>query len=218
MIDINDRIGMLTVLERKKIKNKYYYLCKCECGNTKWIRSDSLTKKNFTASCGCLSKNTQFKAKDITNNKYGKLTAIEPVDSKNKKSITWKCICECGNMYFAELENLTSGKVKSCGCLVAETNIINVNKAFKANADKNIKDNTNIALISRETPIKSNTSGVTGVRWDKSRNKWVASIIFKKKTYYLGRYKNKEDAIKARKEAEEKYFKSFLDNIDKVSK
>ena len=39
---------------------------------------------------------------------------------------------------------------------------------------------------------------------------WKAEIIFKNKKYYLGRYENKQDAIKARKEAEEKMHKKFL--------
>ena len=45
---------------------------------------------------------------------------------------------------------------------------------------------------------------------------WVAQIGVginpkngKKKTYYLGSYQNKEDAIKAREEAERKYFGEY---------
>ena len=50
-----------------------------------------------------------------------------------------------------------------------------------------------------------NTSGVTGVCWDKCNNKWLANITVKGKQIYLGRFTNKEDAIQARKEAEIKY-------------
>ena len=57
------KIGMLSIIERKIENNRTYYFCKCDCGNEKWIRSDSLTKKNPTLSCGCLAEETQFKAK-----------------------------------------------------------------------------------------------------------------------------------------------------------
>ena len=50
----------------------------------------------------------------------------------------------------------------------------------------------------------SNTSGCIGVYLDKARNKWVAEIIYAGMKKHLGRYVNKEDAIKARKLAETK--------------
>ncbi len=51
--------------------------------------------------------------------------------------------------------------------------------------------------------IKStNLSGYTGVRWVASHNMWRAEINYKKITHHLGYFKNKEDAIKARRDAE----------------
>lgn len=52
---------------------------------------------------------------------------------------------------------------------------------------------------------KNNKSGHTGVVWDKSVNKWRAEINIKNKSITLGRFINKEDAIKCRKQAEIKY-------------
>lgn len=57
---------------------------------------------------------------------------------------------------------------------------------------------------------KRNKTGVKGVRWDKSRLKWAASIYFKGQCYQLGRFDNIEDAIRARKLAEEKFFKPVV--------
>ena len=57
--------------------------------------------------------------------------------------------------------------------------------------------------------LSTNTSGVTGVSWSKQKNKWRAYITIDDKQKSLGYYFNKEDAIKARKEAEEKYFGEF---------
>jgi hypothetical protein len=54
-----------------------------------------------------------------------------------------------------------------------------------------------------------NTSGVSGVHWDKMRNKWVSRIGVNGKTKLLGRFDNKDDAIKTRLEAELQYYKDF---------
>lgn len=51
------------------------------------------------------------------------------------------------------------------------------------------------------------TSGVTGVSC--YNNKWKARIKINRKDIHLGVFDNKEDAIKARKEAEVKYFGEF---------
>lgn len=53
-------------------------------------------------------------------------------------------------------------------------------------------------------PSKNNTSGVSGVTWNKQMEKWTAEITINKKRKYLGTFSRKEDAIKARKDAEKK--------------
>jgi hypothetical protein len=50
-----------------------------------------------------------------------------------------------------------------------------------------------------------NTSGCTGVSWDRSRGKWVAYIKARGKVINLGRFIKIEDAIAARKAAEKQY-------------
>jgi hypothetical protein len=54
-----------------------------------------------------------------------------------------------------------------------------------------------------------NTSGSTGVVWVKSRNNWKAEIKLNGETVYLGSFDKFDDAERARKEAEEKYFGEF---------
>jgi hypothetical protein len=55
----------------------------------------------------------------------------------------------------------------------------------------------------------TNTSGYKGVAWRERDRVWRANITVDSKQIHLGHFKNKEDAIKARKEAEEKYFGEF---------
>ena len=73
----------------------------------------------------------------------------------------------------------------------------------------NRKENLRICEHQENTYNKglcsTNTSGVTGVTWDKLRNKWIAHIKGKN----LGRFNTKEEAIKVRKQAEIEYFGEF---------
>ena len=55
----------------------------------------------------------------------------------------------------------------------------------------------------------SNKSGVAGVYYRDRDKRWNASITSNKKTIFLGSFLHFEDAAKARKEAEEKYFGEF---------
>lgn len=52
---------------------------------------------------------------------------------------------------------------------------------------------------------RNNTSGVTGVSFDKTRGKWRAEIKVEKKLIHLGRFETIDGAIAARKAAEVKY-------------
>jgi hypothetical protein len=69
----------------------------------------------------------------------------------------------------------------------------------------------NLRLVTRrenalnQKQSKKNTSGQTGVSWNKRAKMWVAYIKIDGKLIHLGYYIEKEDAIKARKEAEIKY-------------
>ncbi|RLD48401.1 MAG: HNH endonuclease [Bacteroidetes bacterium] len=51
----------------------------------------------------------------------------------------------------------------------------------------------------------NNTSGFTGVTWDKRGEKWVAGIWVNKKYIYLGSSKDIDETIAMRKQANKKY-------------
>jgi len=52
---------------------------------------------------------------------------------------------------------------------------------------------------------RRNTSGYTGIYWEKSRNKWKALIRANNQIHHLGYFLDKIEAYKARKKAEIKY-------------
>lgn len=55
----------------------------------------------------------------------------------------------------------------------------------------------------------TNTSGVTGVGFDKKRERWVATIMYDHKRMFIGRFQNRDDAILARLETEVRLFGKF---------
>ncbi len=60
-----------------------------------------------------------------------------------------------------------------------------------------------------------NTSGCTGVYLQTSHGRrtgrWVAQICFRGRRYHLGVFDRLEDAVEARKNAEEQLYDDFLD-------
>lgn len=51
--------------------------------------------------------------------------------------------------------------------------------------------------------------------WDKSNKKWRAQITFKGKKHNLGYFTSKQDAINARKKAEEELYDPILEKYGK---
>lgn len=60
------------------------------------------------------------KIKDLTGQKFGKLTVLNLKEVKNRKSY-WNCVCDCGNLHVVRSDSLKCGNVKSCGCLNVES-------------------------------------------------------------------------------------------------
>jgi len=102
------RYGKLIVLEYNKENLKW--LCQCDCGNKIYARGSELRRGAYT-SCGCNHGGNKIR-ENITGKKFGKLTVLKYID--NRKG--WKCQCECGNITYANITALKSGKRYSCGC------------------------------------------------------------------------------------------------------
>ena len=66
---------------------------------------------------------------DLTGKRFGRLTVTERVN--NTKRTSWKCMCDCGGVKIVVGDNLTSGKVRSCGCLRKEVSAVLVRSISK---------------------------------------------------------------------------------------
>lgn len=101
----------LTVISfSHKDKNSYFWNCQCKCGNMVKARRAALTHRNLQ-SCGCV------KRLKLTNKRFGKLVVMSYHSTNKQGGIVWNCICDCGNIIVATTTHLTTGSVKSCGCL-----------------------------------------------------------------------------------------------------
>ena len=87
-------------------------------------------------------------------------------------------------------------------------------KTIEAKKGKDLVEGTSLSSLTQEVN-SNNTSGQKGVYWNKAAKRWISRIKFKGKYIYLGRYVDKQDAINARLEAEEKYFKPILEKYKK---
>ncbi|EDN9305746.1 AP2 domain-containing protein [Listeria monocytogenes] len=86
-----------------------------------------------------------------------------------------------------------------------------IKETMKANNE--LVENTRISSLSNKKLRSDNKSGHAGITF--KDNKWVARISVSGVEHYLGSFVTKEEAIVARKDGEEKYFKPLLDKYKK---
>ena len=197
--------------------------CQCNCGNPELVLAFGQDlRRGHTLSCGCV----QEKRTSVANKKYNKY------DLSGKHGIGWTLNRD--EEFYFDLEDYD--KIKHYGWIsnISANGYISLvaydsenKKQIKMawllgcksydhvdrNPLNNQKNNLRPATSSENSRNSSlscrNTSGVIGVSWVKDRNKWAAQISINNKNSNLGRFISKEDAIKARLEAELKYYGEF---------
>lgn len=114
---IGKKVNKLTIMSFSNNSSGYKIVTvECECGIIKEFGWQNFKKGN-TLSCGCL------KITDLTGNTYNKLTVLSQHGKNKFNQITWLCRCECGVEKIVSGNVLTSGKVKSCGCVLRSSKL-----------------------------------------------------------------------------------------------
>ena len=104
--------------------------CQCKICGEYCIKEGTNVQRD--QSCGCLRKQNIRKAlrKDLSKQKFGKLTAIKYSGKSNiSGNAIWVCLCECGNTCKVDSNNLTTLHTYSCGCIkysIGVHNILNI--------------------------------------------------------------------------------------------
>ena len=125
---IGEKINKWTVLDVVKMESdgiRPFAICECECGTIKPVLVKNLIK-NLSKDCGCGRKKMNSKnfSKDLTGQKFGKLTVIESLDKRSKTGHKlYRCLCDCGNEIILQTNQLTTHHTSSCGCLLSYYNM-----------------------------------------------------------------------------------------------
>lgn len=217
---IGEKYSRLTVLRkgtdyvspngRKETK----YVCQCECGTVKEIRTSAL-RSGYTKSCGCLNKELsrkQFTTHGKTDSKEYKTWCGIKQRCFNPNSDYYSIYGGRGITMCLEWQNSFEAFYSDMGdCPNPNYSIDRINpddNYCKSNC-RWVSNESGIQAINQRKK-KSNTSGVKGVDWNKASNKWQARITTKGKRIYLGLFDTKEKAIQARRAAELKYHQPLL--------
>lgn len=208
-----EKLGRLTVIKRveNNIRGKAMWECGCECGNKKTISSKHL-RSGGTRSCGCLV----FENDSKTKLKHGQATTKgKTVEYRTWQSMINRCtkpnvkafnhyggrgitVCERWREFTNFFEDM--GRNPSPKHSIER---IDVNGNYEPS---NCKWATHIDQARNKRISKRNNSGSQGVCWNSPKNKWQVYISVSYKNIYIGRFDILEDAVKARKEAEFKYW------------
>ena len=137
-IDLTGKtFGRWTALEYVK-PGKWKCQCSCENHTIKLVEGRNL-RAGKTLSCGCLQKErtSQANSIDLTNQKFGLLTAKQRITENN--CTYYICNCDCGNTDIkVDGRNLKSGHTISCGCIKSkgETKIASFLRKYKISFER----------------------------------------------------------------------------------
>ena len=203
------RLEVIRYADEKTSSGNYKWVCKCSCGETTTVSSSSLIQ-GTTTSCGCYAEEIRGKS-SITHGlantpeygawKYAISRCYNPenshYDNYGGRGIT---VCEEWNQPAGE------GFLKFCEDMGKSNGLtlerVDVNKGY---SKENCIWADRFTQGYNTRQHKTNSSGKTGVSENKDGT-WQAYINFKGKRHALGEYKNFEDAVKARENAEIKYY------------
>lgn len=235
---VGKTFGRLTVVRQcedyvsPKGSRKAQWECQCSCGNLDLVKVVGRhLKTGNTNSCGCYQKD-RARETQKSSNKYerydnyiigydsnGEEFYIDAEDFDKIKDFCW---IKNKNGYFTS----RIGKktiwlhriIMDCpsGMVVDH---IGGSDTKNDNRKQNLRICTNYENGMNCANKKNNTSGVSGVHWEKNARKWCVRIRIKGKRVVLGRFESFDEAVKVRKEAEEKYFGEWsYDNSQKLYK
>ena len=206
-------------------KRKAQWLCECNCKEHNQIIAEGVNiRRGNTLSCGCwqiemaIQSNKKYNKYDLSG-EYGigwtsNTNREFYFDLEDYDKIKDYCWFECvvgSSRNFHTLQTTTPNNRK---CHISMHQILGFNNYDHIDRDEfnNRKSNLRPCTKSQNQMNRSlamhNTSGVTGVSPTKD-GYWEASLVIKGERKFRKIFKNKNDAICARLNAEVKYFGEF---------
>ncbi len=109
---LNKKFNKLTIIEiHNEYKNdKRLISCRCDCGNIKKTRIDSVIH-GVTKSCGCIRRS------NLVNQQIGYLKAIRYIGEDRNKNSIWEFQCICGKFIERQANQIKAkNRALHCGC------------------------------------------------------------------------------------------------------
>lgn len=221
-VPVGQRFGKVVVLREvdrkiytrekdgKTIKHKARMVeCRCDCGRIFVTRLSNFTKQVKVRSCGCgQNKETPYEICGEVTKIYSSNNKIALIDTEDlPKIVHFRFWCDkkgyfrcLRRKYRIALHRIITNCPK--GLYVDHIN---------HNPSDNRKCNLRICEPWQNALNKKNVKGI----WKTKYNTFVAEIRFNNQRIRLGSFKTEAEALKARKEAEIKYFGEFRYKGDK---
>ena len=200
---IGQRFGRYTVIgpDGTAAGGKRRWLCRCDCGKTGSVLESNL-KSGHSGSCGCARR------RDLTGSRVGRLTVLERSDqyaSRGKRRVPlWKCRCDCGAVTYNATDTLTNPAQSMCGECAGKY------AAAKARGAAGYMEGTQLSRITDLSPDSGNATRIRGVYYDPRNRKYRARLKLQGRMHNLGSFSTLEEAVSARRAAEEDIFGAFL--------
>lgn len=99
-----------------------WWHCICDCGNTEYSARGHDLRDGRIVSCGCKKKENvaSINFKDLTGQRFGKLTVLRLSPIRRGGHCYWVCQCDCGSpLIEVGGTHLTRGDTCSCGCMIS---------------------------------------------------------------------------------------------------
>jgi len=201
---IGKKYGYLTIVSyhksvpltspRYKNYRHHIYLCKCECGDTAPYYLGNLTTGR-SSSCGC--KPREFflkKSNDKTKIKLtkGKYALIDKEDYEELSKFNW-----CYGRGYANRTDKTTGERMLMHRVIMDCPPDKFIDHINGNRLDNRKSNLRICTHSENTKNRKPNKGKKYKGTFMQGNHYTSKICNNGKYYYLGYFKNEEDAARA---------------------
>lgn len=233
---VGKRYGRLIVTSRQERRksgksSRLYFLCKCSCGNEKWVSKGNLISGNVR-SCGCLAKDTTI-SRSKRENKFVKYSpgVIVAYDSKGDyflfdeddfEKVKRYCWNVRSNGYVQT--NLPASDTSKRKPIVLHRYLLDMlEEEFSwdrvvDHINGNPRDNRrcNLRIVSQiqnshnRAPRKDSSTGITGVtKCSKEKNTYIVRVSHKGSRYYAGYFEDFNDAKAAALDLHNKFYEEF---------
>lgn len=204
----NQRYGSLIVIKRapNNKENKAMWLCECDCGNTVVVPASQLANGQ-KYSCGCLYKGKPILYRRTHKNKLynqwsGMIYRCTHESASHYERYGERGVSVCKE-WIDSFESFADWSIANGYSDTLEIDRIDNNGNYSPD---NCRWVSHMENSRNRNTRKTSKSGVAGVMFREDIQKWRVSIGVNYKRINIGNFDSFDDAVAARKKAEQEYW------------